>query len=244
MRKYFLVGFISLIAFSCKKDKEPAPDLGYGYFPDAVGKYVIYEGDSVIRDDVSSSQDTVYKFQMKEVIESIFYDNQNRPTMRIVRYKKKYDSLVPYSAINWVLQDVWTANLTKTTAEKVEEGVRFVKLIFPVKENVEWNGNAQNTWVPCSYYTYEAWNYKITSANNSENVNGLNFDSVVTIQQINVSNFIDTKYSVEKYAKNVGLVYKQMILLKKQPKDSNDLPPYDFITVCQQYSLKVIGYGN
>lgn len=242
MRKYFLFTITFLITFSCKKDKDPAPDLGYGYFPDAVGKYVIYDADSLIKEDGTSIKDTVYKFQIKEVIESVFYDNQSRPTLRIVRYKKNYNPTVPYSAMNWVLKDVWTANRTAATAEKVEEGVRFVKLIFPVKEGAEWNGNAQNNWAPCQY-TYEAWNYNIISVNQSETVNGLNFDSVVTVQQININNFVDTKYSIEKYAKNVGLVYKQMILLKKQP-EGTEPPPYKDTTVCQQYSLKVIGYGN
>src|ERR1051326_1610852 len=64
---------------SCKKDA-PAPDLGYGYAPINVGHWVIYQIDSTAEDDQTVGRKT-YQFQIKEVIESIFTDNQGRPTI-------------------------------------------------------------------------------------------------------------------------------------------------------------------
>ena len=55
MQKIIGFAFISLIvisgSFSCKKKDELPPDLGYNYFPNKVGKYVIYDVDSFYYND-------------------------------------------------------------------------------------------------------------------------------------------------------------------------------------------------
>ena len=84
---------IALLLFSCKKNNDAAPDMGYYYFPNQVGKYVVYDVDSIYYDPFLMNPVThitppaEYKFQIKEKIESIYTDNQNRPTIKIIRYK-------------------------------------------------------------------------------------------------------------------------------------------------------------
>ena len=205
--KYLLFFFLMATIFSCHRDEGPAPDLGYGYFPDAVGKYVIYDVDSFVQDDPAGI-DTVYKMQVKEMVESIYNDNQNRPTMRIERYKKFYNPSVPYSAMNWTFKDVWSANVTKTTAEKVEEGVRFVKLIFPVKESATWNGNAQNT--------LGQQDYKYIDVDMFTTVGASSFDSTLTVLQTDKENLIEKQYYQEMYARNTWMIYKKIIDVKSK----------------------------
>ncbi|MGL4599751.1 MAG: hypothetical protein ACRCYO_19650, partial [Bacteroidia bacterium] len=76
---YACIGLLVLVLVSvvaCKKDK-PVPDLGYTYFPDQVGHWAIYEMDSTVYDDFTN--DTVhYRYQIRELIESEFTDNQGR----------------------------------------------------------------------------------------------------------------------------------------------------------------------
>ncbi len=83
---FFVFG---LFFFSCKKDVEtvPSPDMGYNYFPEDIGSYVIYEVDSIAYDDKSHAPDTT-RYLLKEVIASSFIDNSGRPTLRIERFKK------------------------------------------------------------------------------------------------------------------------------------------------------------
>jgi hypothetical protein len=228
-----LISLFLIALVSCKKDTQVL-DVGYEYFPETIGKYVIYEGDSIIYDEEGNAPHDTIRFQVKEVIESIYTDNQGRPTMRIERYKKMYNDTLPYNNMPWILSDVWAANRTSTTAERVEENVRFIKLIFPVKEDQSWNGNAQNT--------LEEWPYEITSAHESETVNNLSFDSVAVVLQNDDENLVERKYGVEKYARDIGLIYKEYLVLDKQKKDSLDFPPFDDTTGIW-YRLKVIGYG-
>src|ERR1043165_19624 len=117
---FFFFGLLFSAGLSCKKEKDPDPDMGYNYFPDKPGKYVIYDVDSFYYNDFTGNIDT-FKFQVKEKIHSVYTDLQSRPTLRIERYIKNYSPTVPYSSMSWMLKDVWAANRTATTAEKVEE---------------------------------------------------------------------------------------------------------------------------
>ena len=217
MQKVIGFAFILLIvvsgSFSCKKDKDEAPDMGYNYFPNQVGKYVIYDVDSFYYNDfnIPLTIDT-FKFQLKEKIQSTYLDNQNRTTLRLERYVRYYNDSVPYSSLPWILRDVWAANLTATTAEKVEENDRYIKLTFPVKLEKEWNGNAQNVYGEQTY-SYEFVNVART-------IGGTAFDSVLQVTQKDESSLVDVAYFIEKYAKRTGMVYKQVIKVESQPDPS------------------------
>jgi hypothetical protein len=194
---------------SCKKDDDTTVDLKYDYFPSDSGRYVVYDVDSVTFDGFYDPPvvDTV-SFQIKEVVESIFNDNEGRPTMRIERYRR--DS----TAGNWTILNVWTATRTATVAERVEDNLRFIKLIFPPKADATWRGNAYlQITEPIDYM--EDWDYKITAVDVPYTVNGMSFDSSLTVVQHDDENLIEKIYSEEVYATGVGLVYKQMMRLKK-----------------------------
>lgn len=197
----FICVLLSLL--SCKKDPvlEEAPDLGYDYFPAAVGKYIVYDVDSTAYRALEG--DTVRAvFRIKEQIDSIFTDNQGRTTYKLVRYKKNYSASTSYDSIQWSIQDVWAVNITNTTAEVVEENVRFIKLTFPVGLNNTWNGNAQNT--------NEPWDYKYSEINGEDFLNSVNYQQVVTVSQKNYSTALGRQFYQEKYAKNIGMIYKEI----------------------------------
>lgn len=223
MKNFPFILLISVILLSgsssCKKDAAAKPDLGYNYFPDQIGKYVIYNVDSFYYDNAfyPVKIDT-FKFQIKEKIQSIFNDNQNRPTMRLERYIKQYNPLVPYSNMSWILNDVWAQNRNARNAEKVEENVRFVKLIFPLNVDQTWNGNVQNS--------LEEETYEYAFFDLPRTVGGIRFDSVLQVTQHDETNLILRKYSEEKYARNVGMIYKRVINVNSQYPTSWNQDPF------------------
>ncbi len=200
--KYILILFVLVTIASCKKNKvELPPDVGYDYAPTAIGKYVIYDIDSVVFDEFVGGS---YKYRIKEKLEENIIDAQGRPAIKLIRYFKKFDSLVSYDNIAWTLKDVWTCIKTQTTYEVVEEDIRFSKLIFPITIDKTWNGNAYNTLTP--------WDYKILNTDNAETINSTAFDNVLTIEQKDdkLKNIIHREYYIEKYAKGVGLIYREI----------------------------------
>jgi len=192
-----LAGFIS-----CDKHhNEAPPDMGYDYYPGKLHSYIIYDVDSFsYRQPANDS--LKYKFQIKEKFEELFYDNQGRPTLKIVRYKKVYNPNIPYSQMAWTIQDVWMANITKTDVEVVEENIRYTKLPFPVKNNSTWNGTAHADTVECDYNCKE---FDVSSS-----YNGLTFAKTLTVNQSYSSTLIDYHNHNERYARGVGLIYKEI----------------------------------
>lgn len=182
---------------------EDAPDVGYDYAPITLGKYIVYDVDSTVYDD-NNMDTTFYKYRIKEKLEEYFTDNQGRTAIKLVRYIKKYNDSISYDNIPWTHKDVWNSIRTKTTLEVVEEDIRFTKLIFPVKVDATWNGNAQNTKAE--------WDYTYKYIDAKEKINGTIFESVLFVEQKDDKgkNAIHRQYYIEKYAKDVGLVYREM----------------------------------
>ena len=200
LKRYILPAlavFALLLAGSCKKDSVLAPEPFYrNYFPDSVGSYIIYDCDSIIYDDFTQTVDT-NSFLIKEYFQSAFIDNSGREAIRMERWKKPADSL------GWFLKDVWFLVKTDAQIEKVEEDVRIIKLVFPVRNGVEWNANALNT--------SDARTVTMEKAHEAFTTGVLSFDSTVTVVNTDPQNLVSEYRSTEVFAANVGMVYKRLV---------------------------------
>lgn len=193
--------FISIIMLTatvflaCKKDTVLLPvDLGYDYIPANAGDYIIYDVDSIYYNDFTGTVDT-FHFQVKERIHSVFTNNTGQPALRIERFK-------PDTATDkWILKDVWSANKSASGFQKVEENVRYLMLVFPVRTGKTWNGNAYNT---LGEKTYE---YDEVDA--PYQLGSLSFDSTATVIQDNFISMVSEEIASEVYARNAGLIYKR-----------------------------------
>ncbi|NOZ47861.1 MAG: hypothetical protein GXO79_13945 [Chlorobi bacterium] len=233
--KIFVLHIIILsliIVFSCVKETS-TPDLqiDYSYFPVDTGYWYEYNVTNITIDVATSKFDTV-NYKLKEVFESKFTDNEGNESIRIERYIKENGST------KWEIKDVWYATLLQNSVQKVEENIRYVKLIFPVKLNISWNGNAYNI-----YSNDNLPEYEITSLDEPETINNLLFDSVLTVTQADNLSLIDKLYKTEKYAKNIGLVEKTEIDVYSKFTD-NSVDIMDRITLGTIYKQEIIQYGK
>ena len=198
--KTAFISFLTISLFFCScEDDDIIIDPGFDYFPIELGRYVDYEVDSIYHDVPAGVQDT-FHFYVREFIDTTFFDAENRPSNRIERYYKE-----DLSAI-WNLRDVWVANRTNTSAQKVEENVRFVKLVFPVASEVTWNGNAQNV--------FETWDYEYEDLFIPKTIGDTIYANTVTVVQRNRENLLESEIAKEIYARGVGMVYKRLDTLK------------------------------
>lgn len=188
--------FIFTLIISCNSDNEGVitPNLNHNYAGLEVGKFVVYTVDSIFFNNFNNSIDT-FQFQIKEKIESQFIDLEGDEAFRIERFKKQIDST------KWVLKDVWDAKLVTTNYQKVEENVRFIKLTFPIRINNDWNGNIKNN--------LGKQQYEYTAIHQPEIIGGFSLDSVTTVLQLDDVNLITQNFFEEKFAANIGLVYKK-----------------------------------
>jgi len=198
--------FLLLAAIvSCKEETQEPTPITYEYFPVSIGRYVIYDVDSIYHsDNDNNNDDSVYSwhFQVKERIDSNFIDGEGRLAQRVMRYRRNDTTAA------WSFMNVWTQTRTASVAYRNEDNVIFQKLVFPVSTDAEWDGNNSNT-LDEEIYTY-------TAAHVQRTVGSLNFDSTVSVLQRDDDNFVERIYGYEIYANHVGLVFKQRDNLRKQ----------------------------
>ncbi len=201
-----MLSVFAMSVASCVKKQIPADDglLGLDYFPKTSGKYVVYDVDSTLYTEIP--KDTlVYKYRIKEKIADTYTDNEGKPAIRLERYIKKYDAKKSYDSIPWQMKEVWMINADNMKVQIQESNIRYTKLIFPIEENASWNGNANNTLGETSYsYSY---------IDRKETINGTTLPKVLRVDQKNRRTLISYQNSFEKYAKNVGLVQREIVEL-------------------------------
>ncbi len=193
-----LMSLTALTWFSCKKEKVEVPALSYNYFPTETGKYIIYDVDSIYHSETDNNNDDSvfsYHFQIKDRIDSSFVDLEGRINQVLLRYHRYNDTLP------WQLTEVWTQYLSATSAYLTEDNIKYHKLSFPINSTISWNGNDSNTEEEEIYY-YDYYH-------ESDVLNGLSFDSTLSVIQIDENNFVETIYGNEKYAAGVGMIYKE-----------------------------------
>ncbi len=185
----------TVLAAGCKKDQSVTVFTGYRYYPDNVGHAVVYDVDSIYLNSFNPTKPDTVEYQIREVIESVFQDNEGRPTLRLERYRRS----TPGDP--WVIYQVWTANVDLKGVEKKEDNITYQKLVFPAKLNARWDGNAKNT--------KDRQDYEITDLNVSGTAGGVYFDSTLSVLQNDLDILYYKKlFDVERYATGVGLIYK------------------------------------
>jgi len=186
---------LCVIVVGCKKDDPVAVDLGYGYFPTEVGRWVEYQVDSAWIDEENSASG-ILSYRLLEVIDSAYLDPEGRQAQRMERFV--WDSLL----IEWRIRDLWTQTRSNTAAERTEEDRRFLKLSFPVKAGEQWNLNAYNS--------QEDLEVGYDEVHTAWSVNGLSFDSTAVVLSDYPNNQVDTLIYRERYAKRIGLVERSV----------------------------------
>lgn len=237
-----LIGILSLS--SCKKhpDDDTSVDMGYDYYPYAIGNWAIYDVDSInYNDNTTPTTIDTFSYQVKELYSDTFIDNEGRISYIIERYKRDNDSA------QWDLNDIWYFTPTSSRIERIEENVRYEPFIFPVTQGVSWDLNIFN-----SYNIYDEWYRKDSDFDiNLEYINvGKPYTSVDMLDTYDSTTTVFYEYSTQIsyefykaiYAKDVGMVYKQMIFYYSD--DVSSLPVSERVIYGVSYTQQLLSYGN
>ncbi|WP_448520692.1 hypothetical protein [Rhodoflexus sp.] len=193
--KYLLAAFVLAIGLAgC--DTQPLeplnPQEGSEYFPLERGRFVSY---NVRQTTFRLNQPPeIITFQLKEVVSERYITPAGDEAWRLVRYRRAN------GRANWEIINVWTVRKTPTFAMRTEENVPFLRLVFPVRVGLTWNGNQFNT--------LSRENYRITDIGTRRIFDGRSYDQTLTVLQRNDSTLVGKDKRMEIYAPNIGLVYR------------------------------------
>lgn len=197
--KLFLqfLGFLALAA-ACEGEEGPTGDPGSAYFPLQKGLYHIYSVHEIHHS--SGAEPLVLNYQLKTAVVDSFASASGQYTYVLHRYHRLDDGGV------WEPLDTWSLRKDHREVIVSEGNTPFVKIRFPVTGSMRWNGNALNTMAEDEY--------AFTDLHEPWQVEGMNFEKTVTVEQERNEDLIvfrDERREV--YAREVGLVYKEIIQL-------------------------------
>jgi hypothetical protein len=219
MKYIFLILAGLLFLSSCDETSENLNlNYGYDYYPLEMGKYIIYDVDSITYDPTSNNTniDTT-SYQVKEEIVDTTLDNEGR-IVHIIHYFTRDNEDEA-----WAFQNLYTTVKDERWAERTEENLKFVKLLFPQKIEDTWDGNRyfsdEGIIITVRGETLELfknWNSVIIDKGNSMTIGTLNFEDILTVRHADDENLIERRFVEEKYARTVGLVEKKVMILDTQ----------------------------
>jgi hypothetical protein len=233
------VALVCVVFFSCNRETEqlqmePLSD----YVPLQVGKYISYRVDSTVFTNFGTAV-AVRSFQEKHIVDAKITDAMGRDSYRILRFTRDTAGTQP-----WAPAGVYSITPTDNTIEVIENNLRFIKLVKPIKQDNTWKGNRylpDDAFGPLFSFSIvdagmEDWDYTYTSMNDAVTIKGKTYNDVLTVDAVDaVDNANENKYTVlnpasvasvnqvqDKYAKNLGLVYQKFIMWEYQPPNGSN----------------------
>lgn len=227
MRLIAIFGIALVMFFSgCEKQ---STELSFTpietYFPIKSGKSITYRLDSTIFTGPNNTK-IIRSYIIRDVYDTTLLDNLGKTSYLFKRSIRNTSDTT-----KWDLLLTYRVSIDSAKISIIENNLRFIKLVSPLREGLTWKGNS---FINTSDYTglsyLEGWEYTYGKPNESLLINSLPFNETVTISQKNdtIGNPSDRKlyssivYSKEIYAKEIGLVFKELLKQTWQPPNSSN----------------------
>ncbi|MDF2189466.1 hypothetical protein [Paraflavitalea sp. CAU 1676] len=222
-----LLALLVVVAGCDKKTDDTQYTTPSDYFRLEMGKYIIYRLDSLTFANYGVD-DLVTSYQAKDIVEGIGSDLLGRPTWRVQRYLRPFSST---NEADWKASVAYEVIKDKSTIEINENNLRFIKLQTPIAEGRGFMGNGYLPDEPYNQYdisiteNMQSWESSYEEFGPAE-INGKTYDNTITITQVNDSSDVPIVSKqlpasktvwVEKYAKDIGLIYRDVAIWEYQP---------------------------
>jgi hypothetical protein len=218
--------FLGLFGASCgKNETETLPDLAKDYFPLQIGKTLTYDIDTVFYDPQPGNTVKIdtFRWQVKEVFVDTFKDATGLLTYKIERSERRRGDTSKYE-----VRKIVTSALSENEALRTEDNLKFIKMPRFLSEKTTWDGNVycdQSLIIEVAGERMglfsKKWNYEVLTLGKAEKVGTKDFTDVLSIRaQSDTRILTEKRYNLEKYAKGIGLVYKEQHILDTQKLDA------------------------
>jgi hypothetical protein len=184
------------------------------------GKSITYKLDSLLYINFGQ-KDTTVSYFVKDSVAAEITDNLGRKAYRIFRFIRKT------ATAPWQPNNTFMTVPTDNTVEFVENNLRFIKLKQPIRDAYSWKGNSFiDTYSLNSEYKYlDDWDYIYENIGEALTLGSVQLSNTITVNQrdevignINdVNSYSEINKGIEKYAKGVGLVYRNFLHREYQP---------------------------
>jgi hypothetical protein len=230
MKKIFAacIFFFIVFNFGCSSSNTVEPFEGGGaeYMPLTIGKYFVYRVDSIQYDTMNGSGVVVdtQKLYYKDVVSDTFRNKEKQLVYTVDHFEKKSLNA------SFQLKNVFFLYYANNQAYRMEDNIEKVVFPTPFSKPINWNAfSTANAFTKLEIkgetlepYS-DKWNFSLISLNIPEVIEGKQYADIARFDgKTNTSNTQRFRLSVEKYAKNIGLVYKEIRILDTEIIDKID----------------------
>ncbi|MBN8784790.1 MAG: hypothetical protein ABS85_10810 [Sphingobacteriales bacterium SCN 48-20] len=225
---------IGFSACSNKDEDFTAPAMSE-YLPLEPGRYIVYRLDSTVFTNLNRDVE-IHSYQVKHVVDAQINDNLGRPSYRVYRYIRDKNGTQP-----WTPSGSFMVTSLSDQTEITDDNQRVIKLHVPLREGFSWKGNRYLPTNPYGgYYSFSVdddmknWDFYYDTFQDFSYDNRT-YTDVLSVEQINESHNLpiqpnysiaSKERSVERYSRDIGLVYKEYHLWEYQNNSSSANPTY------------------
>jgi len=206
---------------ACKKSSETLPLASIDdYAPTVVGKYIVYQLDSLVYKSFGT-RDTTISYQVKYQVDAEITDSLGNPAFRVFRFIRKTETNP------WVPDASFMMIKPAGSLEFIENNMRFIKLKTPIRDGYSWKGNAYlDTYSANSDIQYmDGWDYTYENTGQPTNVGAYTLSNTVTVNQRDEiignpgdpASYSEINFGREIYAEGIGMVYRRFFHSEFQP---------------------------
>lgn len=206
---------------------------GTNFFPLEVGQYRTYAVEE-IKFSFLEAPDTTHFF-LKEVVADSFINQTHAATYRLERFTRANENM------SWHLDSVWTATKDTRRVVVTENNVPFIKLIFPLRTALPWDGNALNSQME-DLYELQSTSDELHNEIESP-IDSLLENSITVVQEISQDTTLMQIEMLETYAENIGLFYKKTTRLQYCNTDTACIGQ-GIIEAGRKFKQTLIEYGK
>lgn len=218
MKNLLFFTLISALWLGCQEQKDGfLIEYGYEYFPLEVGKFKVFQVDSVVYNPVSggTSRDSTRTFVRETLIEK--FSGEDGGAMYKIEHAERRSESNP-----WVVKNIWTCSRDENRAYRTEENLKFVPLVFPIQVRKNWNSlvfidpflEVEIAGEPIEIF--KEWSSEVLADPEPETIGNFDFEKILTVSHADAESKIELRFVQEKYAAGLGLVFKEMKILDTQ----------------------------
>ncbi|MEY3186585.1 MAG: hypothetical protein RL675_409, partial [Bacteroidota bacterium] len=194
------------------------------YYPLKTGKYIIYSVDSIVYVNLGTKKE-IKSAIIQEKIDTTEKDNLGRLSFKIIQSTRN-----SVDTNKWEFLGTYRVTPTIKGVEVIQQNQRFIKLVSPVIQDYKWMGNAYiNTTGNPELSYLNNWEYKYQDISSPQKINNIDFKDCINVLQRNdtIGNptnrnfFSGINYSREIYARNIGLIFKEVHYEVWQPPNGS-----------------------
>ena len=233
--KTFFTLLLPVLFIGCDTEKEELQsDPLSDWKPLEIGKFIIYRVDSMVFTRLGT-QTEIHRYRERHTIESQITDNLGRPTYRVIRSQTDSMGTQPWRTVGNYLITPLTDRM-----EVIENNIRTVDLHMPMSTGFTWRPNYYVNDNPYqSLYNFDPspgdireWQFQYGNVRKDtiggrilEEVRPVNLlltdvylENATDTGPINANELAINIVALDKYAKNIGLVYRKRILWQHRPE--------------------------